>query len=177
MCSEEGREHHDVAEQKDPEAVAGNHALCGRPAFAVTGCMHVAAASAGADPITAVADPVRIAGALERGIGGGHAGWPACCASHRSRACRPARSNRATSSAGIEDSLTSPHPHQTKTAEAATNPRATIHQMCQISAKPVIVQKKAVMNPVGLFLGISIGSYRGSADICCASIARRLISQ
>ena len=31
--------------------------------------------------------------------------------------------------------------------------------MCQISAKPVRVEKNAVMNPVGLFLGISIGSY------------------
>jgi len=37
-------------------------------------------------------------------------------------------------------------------------PRATSHQMCQISAKPVIVEKNAVMNPVGLLVGISIGS-------------------
>src|SRR5262249_13895617 len=116
MRGEEGREHDDVAEQKDPEAVADDHALRGRPAFAVTGCMHVAAASAGADPITAVADPVGISRALERGVGRTHAGWPACCASHRSRACRRARSKRATSSAGIEYFVTSRHANQTKTA-------------------------------------------------------------
>ena len=46
------------------------------------------------------------------------------------------------------------------------SPRPTIHQMCQISAKPVIVEKNAVMNPVGLFLGTSIGSYLGSGDNC-----------
>ena len=38
----------------------------------------------------------------------------------------------------------------------------TIHQMCQISEKPVIVAKKAVMNPTGLLRGISIGSRAGS---------------
>src|SRR6266436_8959597 len=49
--------------------------------------------------------------------------------------------------------------------------------MCQISAKPVRVEKNAVMDPVGLFRGISIGSYLGSGDNCCVSIARCFMSQ
>jgi hypothetical protein len=32
------------------------------------------------------------------------------------------------------------------------------HQMCQISAKPITVAKKAQTKPVGLLRGISIGS-------------------
>ncbi len=36
-----------------------------------------------------------------------------------------------------------------------------------------MVEKKAAMNPVGLFLGSSIGSYCASDDSCCVSIARR----
>jgi hypothetical protein len=39
---------------------------------------------------------------------------------------------------------------------AAATPTATSHQMCQISAKPVMVAKKAVMNPTGLLRGTSI---------------------
>ena len=38
-------------------------------------------------------------------------------------------------------------------------PRAAIHQMCQIRAKPVTTAKKALTKPVGLFFGTSIGSY------------------
>src|SRR5262249_10156808 len=38
-------------------------------------------------------------------------------------------------------------------------PRAAIHQMCQISAKPVTTAKKALTKPVGVFFGTSIGSY------------------
>ena len=34
---------------------------------------------------------------------------------------------------------------------------ATSHQMCQMMENPVTTAKKAVMNPVGLFRGISIG--------------------
>src|SRR5439155_25058621 len=100
----------------DPETVTHEHALGGRAAFAVTGCMNVAAASAGTEPFTAVPDPVGIGRAVERGIRRAHAGWPACCASHCSRACRRARSNLATSSAGIEYSVTSRHANHTKTA-------------------------------------------------------------
>ena len=34
-----------------------------------------------------------------------------------------------------------------------------IHQMCQISAKPVTTAKNALTKPIALFFGISIGSY------------------
>src|SRR5258706_3885872 len=37
-------------------------------------------------------------------------------------------------------------------------PAPTIHQMCQIRAKPVMTEKNAVMKPVALFFGNSIGS-------------------
>src|SRR5258708_39471605 len=37
-------------------------------------------------------------------------------------------------------------------------PAPAIHQMCQISAKPVTTAKNAMMKPVALFFGISIGS-------------------
>ena len=40
----------------------------------------------------------------------------------------------------------------------ARRPRITIHQMCQISAKPVITAKKAMTKPIGLLRGISIVS-------------------
>src|SRR6476646_11019318 len=169
MGGEKGREHHDVAEQKDPEAESDDHALGGRPAFPVTCCIHVSNANASlAEPITAAPDPIRIDGPSQRGVRRAHAGSlaRACCASHCSRACRRARSRRATSAAGIEYSTTSRHANHTNTAKAPTKPRPTIHQMCQISAKPVIVQKNAVMNPVGLFLGTSSGSYLGSGDNC-----------
>src|SRR5262249_59384205 len=74
MRGEEGREHHDVAEYKDPEAVADDHALGGRAAFAAPGCIDVSPASAGAHPVTAAPDPVWIARALEWGVGRAHAG-------------------------------------------------------------------------------------------------------
>ena len=45
------------------------------------------------------------------------------------------------------------------------SPRIAIHQMCQISAKPITVAKKAMTNPIGLFFGISIG--------CSARLAAR----
>ena len=44
----------------------------------------------------------------------------------------------------------------TKVAYAPNAETATSHQMCQISANPMKVAKKAQMKPVGLFLGISI---------------------
>src|SRR5258708_40370389 len=47
-------------------------------------------------------------------------------------------------------------------------PAPTIHQMCQIRAKPVTTEKNAVMKPVALFFGISIGSnFRSFAGWAC----------
>src|SRR5262249_13573708 len=116
MRGEEGREHHDVAEYKDPEAVADDHAFRGRAAFAAPGCIDVSPASAGARPVTAAPDPLWIARALEWGVGRAHARCPGCCASHRSRACRRSWSYRAPSSAGIEYSTASRHANHTNTA-------------------------------------------------------------
>ena len=48
------------------------------------------------------------------------------------------------------------HAKTTKVANAPTPPTMTIHQMCQISAKPMMVAKNAQTNPVGEFLGISM---------------------
>ena len=53
-------------------------------------------------------------------------------------------------------SSSSRHAKATKVANAPNAARATIHQMCQISANPMKVAKKAQMKPVGLFLGNSI---------------------
>src|SRR5580658_6835262 len=44
------------------------------------------------------------------------------------------------------------------------SPSPKSHQMCQMRAKPVSTAKNAVMNPVGLLRGASIGSYLGSAS-------------
>ncbi len=65
---------------------------------------------------------------------------------------------RATSSAGISYSVRSRQAKTTKVAKAPTKPAITIHQMCQISAKPITVAKNAQMKPVGLLRGISMAS-------------------
>jgi hypothetical protein len=57
---------------------------------------------------------------------------------------------------GMMSSTRSRQAKRTKVAYAPSTARATIHQMCQISAKPMKVAKKAQMKPVALFLGISI---------------------
>ena len=72
------------------------------------------------------------------------------------RALRLARSMRATVSAGMMYSTLSRQAKTTKVAYAPNAAKATIHQMCQINANPMKVAKKAQMNPVALFLGISI---------------------
>src|SRR6202521_1395580 len=72
------------------------------------------------------------------------------------RAPRLAGSMRPTASAGMTYSTLSRQAKTTKVAYAPNAARATIHQICQISANPMKVAKKAQMNPVGLFLGISI---------------------
>ena len=74
------------------------------------------------------------------------------------REARLARSMRATSAAGITSSVRSRQANTTKVANAPTPPAATIHQMCQISANPMMVAKNAVMKPVGLLRGTSISS-------------------
>jgi hypothetical protein len=94
---------------------------------------------------------VRAGGSLER------AHDVACMGTSASlRALRLARSMRATTSAGMVSSTLSRQAKTTKVAYAPNAAKATIHQMCQISANPMKVAKKAQMNPVALFLGISM---------------------
>jgi hypothetical protein len=60
------------------------------------------------------------------------------------------------------------NPKATSVTNAPNSPKAAIHQMCQIRAKPVMTAKNALMKPIALFLGISIGSYsRGCAVRSC----------
>src|ERR1700722_4778152 len=49
-------------------------------------------------------------------------------------------------------------------------PKAAIHQMCQIIAKPATTAKNALMNPIELLFGISIGSYPRT-DAGCSGFA------
>ena len=63
-------------------------------------------------------------------------------------------------------------------------PKPTIHQMCQIIAKPMTTAKNALMKPIGLFFGISIGSYsRAGVSLiwfraaCAASCSNRRLSR
>src|ERR1700753_1278697 len=79
------------------------------------------------------------------------------------RAARLRRSMRATSSAGISYSSWSRQANTTKVAYAPIRLMITIHQMCQIKAKPMTVAKNAQMKPVGELRGISIGSYSRSS--------------
>ena len=65
---------------------------------------------------------------------------------------------RAISAAEISRSRSSLQPNTRIVTAAARRPRIAIHQMCQISAKPVTTAKKAMTKPVGLLRGISMGS-------------------
>src|SRR6202790_532289 len=63
---------------------------------------------------------------------------------------------RATSSAGMVSSSWSRQANTTNVAKAPIAPAATIHQMCHISAKPIMVAKNAQTKPVAELRGISI---------------------
>src|SRR5712671_7636991 len=77
---------------------------------------------------------------------------------------------RATSSAGMVSSSWSRQANTTKVAKAPIAPTATIHQMCQIKAKPMTVAKNAQTKPVGELRGISISRYSGfSSDPVCSA--------
>src|SRR6266576_6119582 len=77
---------------------------------------------------------------------------------------------RATSSAGMVSSSCSRQANTTKVAKAPIAPTATIHQMCQIKAKPMTVAKNAQTKPVGELRGISIARYSGfSSDPLCSA--------
>src|SRR4030095_12133356 len=69
------------------------------------------------------------------------------------------RSNCASWLAGISTSSLSRKAKARTVANAPSIPTAANHQMCQISAKPITTATNALMKPVGLLFGTSIGSY------------------
>src|SRR2546421_1446923 len=140
---EERGKHHHVAEDEDPEAVAGDDALGRGTGMRYAGRFH-------ATQMMRVA--VRI---CDRRVG--HHALPGWLASAR-RSAMLARSIRATSAAGMTYSSWSRQANTTNVANAPTKPNATIHQMCQIKAKPITVAKNAQTNPVGELRGISMSS-------------------
>ncbi len=73
-----------------------------------------------------------------------------------------ARSICATSAAEISCSRSVLQAAINTTIAAAKKPRMASHQICQISEKPMITAKKAMMKPAGLLRGTSIASYAGS---------------
>ena len=126
----EAGEQDEVGEQEDPEAVAGDDALGRRALVAAIG-------------LGACAELVRIVdGGREYLTGVMPGSRPSTSAM---RACAAlARRSAASSAAGNSYSASSRQAKTTKVAKAPTRPTTTIHQMCQISAKPVTTAKKAV---------------------------------
>src|SRR4029077_12169015 len=123
-----GREHRDVADDEEPEPVCNDGPRRGRAAAAAAG--HKLGANC-----------------VDRCYR--HAGRPKC-----SRA----RSIRAISLAGISRSRFSLQPNTRTVTKIARRPRIAIHQICQISAKPVATAKKAMTKGVALLRGISMVS-------------------
>src|SRR6202020_2639858 len=140
---EKRREHNDVAEEKDPEAIADNDALRCRVGVIQSDCGRAPRLLA---PAVAVVRAC-LKGRHER---------PSTVATASPRARRLARSMRATSSAGISYSVRSRQAKTTNVAKAPTRATMTSHQICQIIPKPPKLAKNAQMKPVGLFLGISL---------------------
>src|SRR5690348_489172 len=117
MRREESGEHDDVAEKKDPEAIADDDPFRGRSALAMPRRMAMAAAMV-RDAPAAAPELVRVdarAPPMPQRFGRAHAGSStgACSSSHFARAARRSRSMRATSSAGIRYSSTSRQANQT----------------------------------------------------------------
>src|SRR6516165_11617120 len=123
------REHHDVAQQEDPEPEAGNDPLGCRTRLTYVQQL-------------AFADRIHLN-----------------CDVHGDTSTVCARSNRPTSSAGISTSSFVRNMKASNVTAAPRTPKPAIHQMCQIRAKPVTTAKNAVTKPTGLFLGTSIGWY------------------
>src|SRR4029077_9654440 len=97
---------------------------------------------------------------------------------HAAAPARWARSNWAICSAGTSNSVRLRNAKASSATNAPNRPRAAIHQMCQIIAKPMTTAKKALTKPVALFFGISIGSYVGAAPgLSCFACSRRLLVQ
>src|SRR3979411_821396 len=129
VSGKDRRKHHDVAQEEYPEAVADHDPLCSGTGLACT------------QPRLVPNLIINCNSDVHTAI----SAWFAC-------------SNRAICSAGtlISSSLRNAKASMVRRTPIA--PAPAIHQMCQIRAKPVTTAKNAVMKPVALFFGISIGS-------------------
>src|SRR5712692_365029 len=129
VTGKDRREHHDVAQQEYPEAVANHDPLCSGPGLACTRprLMPNLISNCNSDVHTAIS------------------AWFAC-------------SNRAICSAGTSISFSSRNAKASMVRKIPIAPTPAIHQICQISAKPLTTAKNAVMKPVALFFGSSIAS-------------------
>ena len=135
---EEGREHDDVAEQEDPEAVAGDDALGRGPAPVALACGSHACAS--------VSAAVAHCGSLSRRVlARSRDARPVAAIDPRDFLCRNRRPRRGRA-----------RRTRRRWQRRRRARRSTIHQMCQISAKPIMVAKKAQTKPVGELRGISM---------------------
>ena len=140
----ESREQDEVGEQEDPEAVGGDDALRRGALLAavVVARCRACADRASASRCIGTRCDARLAALDERERG-------------------PARRSRVDPRDLVGRQLVfgmvAPG-EDDEGREGADEPdRSTIHQMCQISAKPVTTAKKATTKPVGLLRGISIG--------------------
>src|SRR6516164_3208053 len=128
---EQRREHDHVAEDENPESISDDDSLGRRPA-----------AAAAARELCWNSDQWSVECRCNRHVGLIY------------RAC----SICAISLAEISSSRSMLQPAIRTTMMAATKLRMANHRMCQISAKPKTVAKKAVTKPAGLLCGNSIAS-------------------
>src|SRR5438270_6258288 len=129
VSGKDRRKHHDVAQEEYPEAVADDDPLCSGTDLACTRDCLVPNLIINCNSDIHTTISV----------------WCTC-------------SNRAICSAGILISSSLRNAKASMVINAPIVPTPAIHQMCQIRAKPVTTAKNAVMKPVALFFGISIGS-------------------
>src|SRR4051812_39504887 len=129
VSGEDRRKHHDVAQEEDPEAVADYDPLCSGAGLACT-------------------RPCLVTNLIINCNSDVHTAISAWCA------C----SNRAICSAGTSISSSLRNAKASMVRKIPIAPTPAIHQMCQIIAKPLTTAKNAMMKPVALFFGISIGS-------------------
>src|SRR5882757_4818032 len=129
VSGEERREHDDIAREEYPEAVSHHDPLGSGTGLAGTRSRLV--------PNLIINCNSDIHTAISA--------WFAC-------------SNRAICSAGISISSSSRNAKASMVRKMPIAPRPTIHQICQIKAKPLTTAKNAVTKPTALFFGISIAS-------------------
>src|SRR5882757_6702036 len=129
VSSKDCRKHHDVAQQEDPEAVANHDPLGSGTGLTCTRPRLVTNLIINRDSDVHTAISA----------------WFAC-------------SKRAICSAEISISSSSRNAKASIVRNIPIAPAAAIHQMCQIMAKPAMTAKNAMMKPVALFFGTSIGS-------------------